>query len=61
MRDRLFEPFTTTKAKGTGLGLAIVHRAVESLGGTILVDRVGAGSRFRVLLPTIAGPLGGLP
>lgn len=61
MRDRLFEPFTTTKAKGTGLGLAIVHRAVESLGGTILVDRIGAGSRFRVLLPTIAGPLGGLP
>jgi len=61
VRDRLFEPFTTTKAKGTGLGLAIVHRAVESLGGTVLVDPVGAGTRFRVLLPTLAGPLGGLP
>lgn len=59
VRERLFEPFTTTKPKGSGLGLAIVHRAVEALGGTILVDSGAAGTRFRVLLPSVSEPTGG--
>jgi len=33
--DKLFTPFTTSKAKGTGLGLAIAHKIVEAHGGTI--------------------------
>jgi two-component system, NtrC family, sensor kinase len=53
-RDRVFDPFYTTKdpGKGTGLGLAIVARVVENAGGTIWVSpsREG-GAAFRILLP----------
>ncbi len=51
IQDRLFEPFTTTKAGGSGLGLAIVHRAIEAHHGVILVDSDLTGTRFTVLLP----------
>ena len=49
----LFVPFFTTKQKGTGLGLAISQSIVQSAGGTIDVKtRVGAGTKFIVLLPS---------
>lgn len=54
IQDRLFEPFTTTKAGGSGLGLAIVHRAIEAHRGVILVDSAADGTRFTVLLPAAA-------
>ena len=41
IKDRLFEPFVTTKTGGSGLGLSIVHRAVEAHHGFILVDGLG--------------------
>jgi two-component system nitrogen regulation sensor histidine kinase NtrY len=34
-RERLVEPYMTTRAKGTGLGLAIVQRITEQHGGTL--------------------------
>lgn len=52
IRDRLFEPFTTTKEKGTGLGLSLVLSVVESHNGTIQVHSTpGTGTVFTVRLP----------
>ncbi|MDR3506670.1 MAG: PAS domain-containing sensor histidine kinase [Caulobacteraceae bacterium] len=46
-RDRLTEPYVTTREKGTGLGLAIVKRILEDHGGdlTLLDARDGQGAR----------------
>jgi signal transduction histidine kinase len=54
VRDRLFEPFVTTKeiGKGTGLGLAVCRGLVESVGGSIGLDTgVQHGARFVIELP----------
>jgi len=51
VRDRLFEPFITTKPGGSGLGLPVVHRAIEAHRGVVLVDTSADGTRFTVLLP----------
>ena len=54
VRDRLLEPYVTTREKGTGLGLAIVHRIIADHGGSIsLQNRLDGlcGARVRVWLP----------
>ena len=44
-RDRIVEPYMTTRARGTGLGLAIVKKIVEEHFGTIsFADRPGGGT-----------------
>jgi two-component system nitrogen regulation sensor histidine kinase NtrY len=44
-RERLTEPYVTTRTKGTGLGLAIVKKIMEDHGGTLrLGDRPGGGA-----------------
>lgn len=56
LRDKLFEPYVTTKPEGTGLGLAIVHRIVVEHGGEIVyADAPGGGAEFTLMLP-VAGP-----
>ncbi|HZS42139.1 MAG TPA: protoglobin domain-containing protein [Polyangia bacterium] len=53
IRNRVFEPLITTKAKGIGLGLALVKRIVEHHGGSVGYEpRAGGGARFVVRLPT---------
>lgn len=51
-RDRIFEPFFSTKKRGTGLGLAIVKQIVEQHDGKISVaSKPGEGARFTIDLP----------
>jgi signal transduction histidine kinase len=52
VRQRLFEPYFTTRTGGTGLGLAIARRLVDLMAGTIEVipNPGGAGTLARVIL-----------
>jgi two-component system sensor histidine kinase PilS (NtrC family) len=54
VRNRLFDPFTTTKPHGTGLGLAVVHRAIVAHKGLVLVDSGATGTRVTIVLPGAA-------
>lgn len=56
IRDRLFEPFATTKdvGRGTGLGLAVCRGLIDAAGGSIVLDDAHApGARFVISLPPI--------
>lgn len=49
-RERLTEPYMTTRSKGTGLGLAIVKKIMEDHGGLLsLDDREGGGARISLV------------
>jgi signal transduction histidine kinase len=51
-RQRLFEPYFSTRAAGTGLGLTIAKRNVELNRGTIDVESTpGRGTTVRLLFP----------
>jgi PAS domain S-box-containing protein len=56
VREKIFDPFYTTKEKGqgTGLGLSVTHGIVKSHGGEITVACIpGQGTTFHVYLPVI--------
>jgi len=55
-RDKVFEPFYTTKepGRGTGLGLAIVARSVDEMGGVVWVDAAREGGAvFKMFFPAV--------
>lgn len=52
IRERVFEPFFTTRTSGTGLGLAIVKRLLELQDGAVMLkDRPGGGTVAEVTIP----------
>jgi len=55
VRERLFQPFTSTKEKGLGIGLTICQSIIDAHGGniTLLADEE-AGAAFRFRLPLVA-------
>ena len=56
-RQKIFEPYFTTKdqGEGTGLGLSVVYGIVQSLKGYIAVEsQPDVGTTFHILLPLIA-------
>lgn len=61
-RQRLLEPYMTTREKGTGLGLAIVKKIIEDHGGTMELNDApsdfhgGGGAMISMFLPMGQGP-----
>ena len=56
LRERIWEPFFTTKQRGTGLGLAIVRKRMEEVGGraSLAAQREHEGARFTLRVPLCA-------
>ncbi len=55
-REKMFEPFHTTKSKGTGLGLAITHKILEMHQAQIeVISEPGVGTEFIIKFPLVKG------
>ena len=56
VKERIFEPFYTTKKGGTGIGLSIVNNVLQAYGGEISVEsEEGSGTKFSVNFPVRIG------
>ena len=57
LRDRLFQPFSSTKASGFGIGAFEARSLVTAMGGRISVEsRPGSGTQFTIHLPAAEAP-----
>ncbi|MCB9516234.1 MAG: sensor histidine kinase [Candidatus Latescibacteria bacterium] len=62
VRERLFDPFFTTREEGVGLGMSVVKRIVDLHGGRLAVESdEGQGTRVRILIPEDGPAPGGTP
>ena len=51
-RDKILDPYFTTKHEGTGIGLSLCHRIITDHGGTLTVsDSELGGAKFRIAIP----------
>jgi signal transduction histidine kinase len=55
-RERLFQPYFTTKKHGTGLGLFVTRTLIHDHNGSIDCTPLERGTRFRVTLPSAESP-----
>lgn len=56
LREKIFNPFFTTKVNGTGLGLAVSQKILNDHGGIMtLEDKPGMGAVFQIVLPVHKG------
>jgi two-component system sensor kinase FixL len=56
VRERLFEPFVTSKPDGMGVGLSVCHAIIEAHGGELRAeDSPGGGTVFRFTVPRAGG------
>ncbi len=54
LREKIFQPFFTTKEQGTGLGLSIAQRIITELGGRLELESTeGRGATFIITLPCL--------
>jgi signal transduction histidine kinase len=59
-RERVFDPFVTSKENGTGLGLPIVKRIIDAHGGRIELSSTSSeGTEFVLGFPKNGAPGGG--
>jgi two-component system, LuxR family, sensor kinase FixL len=57
VREKLFQPFVTTKSNGLGVGLSICRSIIEAHGGQMTVsDNPGGGTVFHFTIPAFAPP-----
>jgi nitrogen-specific signal transduction histidine kinase len=53
LRDKVYSPFSTIKARGLGLGLPIAKRAVIDHNGQIDIDTSSGGTTISITLPAL--------
>jgi len=54
VKKQIFNPFATTKGPlGTGLGLTVSRRLARALGGDLIHEEAGSGTRWRLTLPAL--------
>ncbi len=53
IKDKIFNPYFSTREQGTGLGLSIVHRIIEEFNaGISVLSPPGGGTEFRITIPS---------